>query len=57
MKRGTLTVAGRAGANRVTFRGRVGRRTLAPGRYRVQITAIADGRTSKAVTKTFTIVR
>jgi hypothetical protein len=54
---GTLTVAGKTGANQVTFRGRVGRRTLAPGRYRVTFTASApDARPAAATSLTFTIV-
>jgi hypothetical protein len=56
-QRGSLTVKGKAGTNGVEFRGRVGGRTLKPGRYRVKVTASADGKTSKAVTKTFTIAR
>lgn len=55
--RGTLTVAGRAGANAYAFRGRVGGRTLAPGRYRLHLTALADGRRSASAAITFTIVR
>jgi hypothetical protein len=55
--RGTLTVAGRAGENAVRFRGRLGRRTLAPGRYRLRVTAVADGKRSAAVSLSFTIVR
>ncbi|MDW5596897.1 S8 family serine peptidase [Conexibacter stalactiti] len=55
--RGTLTVAGRAGANAYAFRGRLGRRTLAPGRYRLLVTALADGRRSASAAITFTIVR
>lgn len=56
-KRGTLTATGRAGTNRIAFRGKLVGRTLKPGRYRVQITATADGKSSKAVTMTFTIAR
>lgn len=56
-QRGSLTVKGKAGTNGVEFRGRVGGRTLKPGRYRVKVTASADGKRSKAVTKTFTIAR
>lgn len=55
--RGTLTVAGRAGANAVAFRGSVGRRTLTPGRYRLRVTAAAGGRRSAAKTLVFTIAR
>lgn len=56
-QRGSLAVKGKAGANGVEFRGRVGTRTLKPGRYRVLVVASADGEASKAATKTFTIVR
>lgn len=56
-QRGTLNAFGKAGANGIEFRGKVGGRALKPGRYRVKVTATADGRTSKAATKTFTIVR
>jgi hypothetical protein len=55
--RGAVTAAGRAGANAVGFRGRVGRRTLAPGRYRMRVTAVADGKRSPARTIVFTIAR
>lgn len=56
-QRGAISAFGKAGSNGVEFRGKVGRRTLKPGRYRVRVTASADGKTSKAATKTFTIVR
>ncbi len=56
-RRGTVTVAGRSGANRVSFRGKVGRRTLKPGRYRVQVSAAANGDRSRTATTTFTIAR
>lgn len=56
-RRGSLTVAGKPGANGLEFRGRVGSRTLKPGRYRVRVVASADGTTSKTMTRTFTIVR
>lgn len=39
--RGTLSAFGKAGANGVEFRGKVGKRTLKPGRYRVRVTATA----------------
>lgn len=52
---GTLNVAGRSGANTVALRGRVGRRRLTPGRYRVVIVASTAGRRSKPVTATFNV--
>lgn len=55
--RGTLNIAGRVGENAASFRGRVGGRTLAPGRYRLRVTARADGRRSAAATIAFTIAR
>ncbi len=55
--RGTLRVDGKAGSNSVSFRGRVGGRTLPTGRYRVRVTASADGKTSRTSTRTFTIGR
>jgi hypothetical protein len=53
-----LTRSSRAGGNRVRFSGRVGRRTLRPGRYRATLTAVdqAGGR-SKPSALTFRIVR
>jgi hypothetical protein len=42
---GAFVHAGRAGANRLRFTGRIGGRALAPGRYRLLLTPIAaDGR-------------
>ena len=55
--RGTLTVAGRAGGNAATFRGDVGGRTLRPGRYRLRVAAVADGRRSATAAIDFTIAR
>lgn len=52
---GTLTVRGRRGANGAALTGRVGRRTLAPGRYRLTLTPVADGRSGPARTLGFTI--
>jgi hypothetical protein len=49
---------GVAGGNRKRFSGRIGRRRLAPGSYRVTIVAKdAAGNRSKAVRATFTVVR
>lgn len=55
--RGTLHMAGKAGANAFGFRGKIRGRTLAPGRYRLTVTAHADGMTSPGVSIEFTIVR
>jgi uncharacterized delta-60 repeat protein len=53
-----LTRASRAGRNRVRFTGRVGRRTLGPGRYRATLTATdAIGIRSEARTIAFRVVR
>ncbi|HEX6582428.1 MAG TPA: hypothetical protein VF056_02415 [Thermoleophilaceae bacterium] len=47
-----------AGGNRVRFTGRVGRRTLRPGRYRATLTAVdATGAKSQARAVAFRIVR
>ena len=55
--RGALTVTGTAGRNAYAFRGRIGARTLPPGRYRLRVTASRDGKRSAAVTIGFTIIR
>jgi uncharacterized delta-60 repeat protein len=53
-----LTRSSRAGGNRVRFSGRVGRRTLRPGRYRATLTAVDQaGSRSKASAVRFRIVR
>jgi hypothetical protein len=56
--RGVLTLAGRAGANRISFDGRLpNARRLAPGTYTALITATsADGRRSAPARLGFTIV-
>jgi hypothetical protein len=55
---GRFTIAGKAGANRFVFRGRVGGKTLRPGRYRLTVRA-ADtaGNKSALVGKPFTVKR
>jgi len=55
---GTLRRAGRTGANRVAFSGRIGRRALRPGRYRLRVTAV-DPAGNRSVTRTrrFRMVR
>jgi hypothetical protein len=58
VKKGTLTRAGKAGANSVKFTGRIGHRALKPGSYRVSITATdAAGNKSKPKTLSFRVVR
>jgi uncharacterized delta-60 repeat protein len=53
-----LTRSSSAGRNRVRFSGRVGRRTLRPGRYRATLTAVDKaGSRSKPSALTFRIVR
>lgn len=54
--RGTLMIRGTAGANAHAFRGKLNRRTLPPGRYRLRVTAHADGTRSAPATIVFTIV-
>lgn len=55
---GVLQRKSAAGANRVAFSGRVGKRKLKPGRYRLTVTAVdPSGNVSKKATLTFRIVR
>ena len=55
---GTLRRSGVAGANRVRFSGRIGRRALARGRYRLVVRATdAAGNRSATQSRTFRIVR
>jgi hypothetical protein len=58
LTRGVLTLAGHAGANRISFDGRLPNTSkLAPGSYTALITATgADGRRSPAARLSFTIV-
>jgi hypothetical protein len=53
--RGTLTGRGKQGANRLTFNGRIGKRRLTPGRYRLTATPTANGKTGKRRSTAFTI--
>lgn len=54
---GNLTHADSAGLNRLRFNGRIGSRALAPGVYRVELTATSDaGVRGITVTSRFTIV-
>jgi hypothetical protein len=54
---GTLNVTGKAEANTVAFSGKISGRALKPGRYRMLVTALADGKTSPARSIRFTIAR
>jgi hypothetical protein len=57
-QRGSLTVKAKAGANRVRFAGRLGKKALPAGRFRLVATATdAAGNRSKAKRATFTIAR
>jgi hypothetical protein len=52
-----LTLRGRAGADRVTFKGTLSRhRTLRPGRYTLIVTATAGDKTSAPARLTFTVL-
>jgi hypothetical protein len=53
---GTLNIIGKAGANAYTFRGKIRGHALKPGRYRVLVTALANGKTSAAKSMRFTVV-
>jgi len=55
---GTLTRISHRGANRVAFSGRIGRRSLRPGRYQATLVAVnGAGNRSKPRTIKFTIAR
>jgi hypothetical protein len=54
---GSFTRVGNAGFNRFRFRGRVGGRTLAVGRYRLISTPMTNGRSGQAASVAFQIVR
>ena len=54
---GTLTRTIKAGSGRVTLSGKLGKRRLTPGSYRLTVRERdAAGNLSKAVIRTFTIV-
>jgi hypothetical protein len=55
--RGSFTVAGKGGANRFHFTGRLGGRRLSPGRYTLVATPSANGKTGLAVTTSFRIIK
>jgi hypothetical protein len=55
---GTITKKNaRQGTTKVTFTGKLGKRKLGKGTYRIVATATAGGQTSAKKTLTFTIVR
>jgi hypothetical protein len=57
-RQGTLTSTQRAGAVSLPFRGKVGRRTLKPGRYRATLVATdGAGNRSRPKSLAFTVVR
>jgi hypothetical protein len=45
---GSLSIAGKAGTNRIRFTGRLDGHALRPGRYRLTVTARPTGRTGGA---------
>ena len=54
---GTLTRTIKAGSGRVTLSGKLGKRRLTPGSYRLTVRERdAAGNLSKAVIRTFTVV-
>jgi hypothetical protein len=58
LRKGALTASGHRGVNRLAFSGRIGRRSLSPGRYRLAVTATdSAGNRSAAKTVSFTIVK
>lgn len=58
VKQGALTKQSAAGANSLPFSGRLGRRTLKPGKYRASLRAVnASGQRSKPSRLSFTIVK
>ena len=55
---GTLSTSARAGKHKITFTGRIGRKKLAPGSYRVRITATNTARSSsRSKSLSFTVTR
>ena len=57
-KKGTLRRAGKVGKNRHSFSGRIGKRKLKRGRYRIVVTATDEaGNASKPKRKSFKIVK
>jgi hypothetical protein len=58
VRAGTLRRSGKTGANRVAFSGRIGRRALRPGRYRLIVKATdASGNRSSGAPRAFRVKR
>jgi hypothetical protein len=55
--RGSFTLAGRSGANSFRFTGRLARRALKPGKYKLVATPSAGGQTGRSVNAAFRIVK
>jgi len=55
--RGSFTRTGRAGTNKFRFTGRLNGKRLAPGKYRLVATPKANGKTGRAATASFKIIR
>ena len=53
---GSITLAGKTGANAFAFAGRIGGRPLGPGRYQLTASPTANGHTGTPQTVTFKIV-
>jgi hypothetical protein len=53
---GSITLAGKAGANAFTFTGRIGGRKLGPGGYQLTASPTANGHTGTPQTVTFKVV-
>lgn len=55
VKKGQLTVQGKAGTNKLSFNGKLKGKPLAPGKYALRLTATADGLASKPLDAGFEI--
>jgi hypothetical protein len=55
--RGSITLAGRAGANSFRFTGRLARKKLKPGKYRLVGTPSAGGRAGRPAGASFRIIK
>ena len=47
----------KAGARKIKFSGRIGKKKLKPGKYRASVTAYNSGGSSKTVKRSFVVVR
>jgi hypothetical protein len=55
--RGSFTLTGRTGANSFRFTGRLAGKKLSPGRYTLLATPTANGKTGRAVSTSFRIIK